>query len=88
MAPFARDLGYVDAAGKVLPPFVWNDDERRARMAALDALFFHLYGSECTADAEYILGTLPHRARAGREAPLAATARGTISLRLLERCCP
>ena len=28
MAPFARDMGHVDAAGDVLPPFVW-DEERR-----------------------------------------------------------
>jgi hypothetical protein len=39
MAPFARDLGYVDAAGEVLPPLVWNEEDRRARLAALDALF-------------------------------------------------
>ena len=24
MAPFARDMGHVDAAGEVLPPYVWN----------------------------------------------------------------
>ena len=29
MAPFARDLGHVDEAGQVRPPFVW-DEERRA----------------------------------------------------------
>ena len=44
MAPFARDLGYVVEAGRVMPPFVWNDEERRTRLAALDALFFWLYG--------------------------------------------
>ncbi len=58
MAPFARDLGYVDAKGEVLPPFVWNDEERRARRAALDALFFHLYGLNAD-DAAYILDTFP-----------------------------
>jgi hypothetical protein len=58
MAPFARDLGYVDAAGKVLPPLVWNDEERRARLAALDALFFWLYGLNAD-DAAYILDTFP-----------------------------
>ena len=57
-SPFARDLGYVDAAGQVLPPFVWNDEERRARLAALDALFFWLYGLNLD-DATYILGTFP-----------------------------
>ena len=56
LAPFARDLGYVDAAGKVLPPFDWNDEDRRARMAALDALFIHLYGLNAD-DAAYILDT-------------------------------
>lgn len=58
MAPFARDLGYVDDQGAVLAPFVWNEDERRARLAALDALFFYLYGLG-TDDAAYILGTFP-----------------------------
>ncbi len=58
MAPFARDLGYVDAAGQVLPPFVWNDEERRARLAGLDALFFWLYGIPAK-DVKYILGTFP-----------------------------
>ena len=58
MALFARDLGYVDAAGQVLPPFVWNDEERRARLAALDALFFHLYSLNAD-DASYILDTFP-----------------------------
>lgn len=58
MAPFARDMGYVDAAGEVLPPFVWNEDERRARMAGLDAVFFYLYGLD-GADASYILNTFP-----------------------------
>ena len=58
MAPFARDLGYVDTAGQVLPPFVWNDEERRARLAALDALFFWLYGLNAD-DAAYILCTFP-----------------------------
>ncbi len=58
MAPFARDLGYVDSSGKVLPPFVWNDEERRSRMAALDALFFHLYGLDAD-DAAYIMDSFP-----------------------------
>ena len=58
MSPFARDLGYVDAAGQVLPPFVWDDEERRTRLAALDALFFYLYGLSAD-DAAYILDTFP-----------------------------
>jgi len=58
MAPFARDLGYVDSSGNVLPPFVWNDEERRLRMAALDALFFQLYGLDAD-DAAYIMDSFP-----------------------------
>lgn len=58
MAPFARDLGFVDVQGDVLPPFVWNDEERRTRLAALDALFFYLYGINAE-DAAYMLNTFP-----------------------------
>ena len=58
MAPFARDLGYVDSAGQVLPPFVWDIEERRTRLAALDALFFWLYGLGLD-DAAYIMDTFP-----------------------------
>ena len=58
MAPFARDMGFVDAVGNVLPPFVWNDEERRARLAGLDAVFFWLYGIAAD-DAAYILSTFP-----------------------------
>ncbi|MCL2831452.1 MAG: Eco57I restriction-modification methylase domain-containing protein [Betaproteobacteria bacterium] len=58
LAPFARDLGYVDAKGEALPPFIWNEEERRARMAGLDALFFHLYGLNAE-DAAYVLDTFP-----------------------------
>ncbi|MFN3397101.1 MAG: hypothetical protein ACK4ZS_01045, partial [Sulfurimicrobium sp.] len=52
LAPFARDLGYEGA------PFTWIDDDRRHRMARLDALFFHLYGLSRD-DAAYILDTFP-----------------------------
>jgi len=58
LAPFARDLGYVDAAGQVLPPFVWDDEDRRTRLAALDALFMHLYGLNVD-DAAYVMDTFP-----------------------------
>ncbi len=58
MAGFARDLGYVDAAGAVKPPFVWDADDRAHRMARLDALFMHLYGLS-EADADYLLSTFP-----------------------------
>ena len=52
LAPFARDLGYDG------PPFLWDEDDRRHRMARLDALFFHLYGID-REDAAYILDTFP-----------------------------
>ena len=42
LAPFARDLGWVDAQSEVKPPFVWHAEDRRQRLAALDGLFFHL----------------------------------------------
>ncbi len=58
LAPFARDMGYVDAAGQVLPPFVFDPLDRAHRMARLDAVFMHLYGIHLE-DAAYILNTFP-----------------------------
>ncbi|MDF1482602.1 hypothetical protein PYV55_11140 [Extensimonas sp. H3M7-6] len=58
LAPFARDLGYVDAAGQPLAPIAWDDAQRRARLTALDALFFHLYGLGAD-DAAHILDAFP-----------------------------
>ena len=58
LAPFARDLGHLDASGQVLPPFVWDDDDRRRRLAALDGLFMHLYGLD-EADAGHVLDSFP-----------------------------
>ena len=52
LQPFARDLGYGG------PPFVWDEEDRRHRVARLDALFFHLYGISRD-DAAYILSTFP-----------------------------
>jgi len=52
LAPFARDVGYDG------PPFKWDEDDRRHRMARLDALFFQLYGIS-REDAAYILDTFP-----------------------------
>ncbi|MFZ2302182.1 MAG: hypothetical protein WAW10_09985 [Gallionella sp.] len=52
LAPFARDLGYDGA------PFKWDENDRRHRLARLDALFFHLYGINRD-DAAYILDTFP-----------------------------
>ncbi len=59
LAPFACDLGHVDADGAVLPPFAW-DEERRLRLRArLDALFFILYGVTDRDDVRYIFSTFP-----------------------------
>ncbi len=52
MKPFAEDMGY---GGE---PFVWDEDDRRHRLARLDALFFHLYGLD-RKDAAYILDQFP-----------------------------
>jgi hypothetical protein len=58
MAVFARDMGYLNADGEVLPPFDWDELERRQRRARLDALYFHLYGLS-REDADYVLSTFP-----------------------------
>jgi hypothetical protein len=58
MAPFARDMGWVDEDGEVKPPFLWDEADRRQRRARLDALYFHLYGIG-REDADYILSTFP-----------------------------
>ena len=44
MAPFARDMGHVDAKGEVLPPFIWDEERRLHLRAKLDAIYFILYG--------------------------------------------
>lgn len=59
MAPFARDMGYVDAAGKVRPPFTWDEDRRLKLRAKLDAIYFHLYGVTDRDDVRYIYSTFP-----------------------------
>lgn len=59
MAPFARDLGYVDAKGKVKAPFVWDDQRRLELRAKLDAVYFHLYGVTKRDDVRYIYSTFP-----------------------------
>ena len=59
MAPFARDLGYMDEDGVVKPPFRW-DKERRLRLRArLDAVFFDLYGVTDRDDIRYVYSTFP-----------------------------
>ena len=57
MAPFARDMGYVDDAGNTKPPFVWDKERRLALRARLDAVFFHLYGIIDRNDIRYIYST-------------------------------
>lgn len=52
MKPFARDMGFDG------DPFAWDEDDRRHRMARLDALFFQLYGISRD-DAAYILEQFP-----------------------------
>ncbi|MEO6021561.1 MAG: hypothetical protein ABIP64_00260, partial [Burkholderiales bacterium] len=58
LAPFARDMRYVDEKGEVKPPFAWDESDRRHRKARLDALFMRLYGLS-KEDAGYILDTFP-----------------------------
>src|SRR5690606_10050217 len=52
LAHFARDLGYDG------PPFTWDAEDRRHRMARLDALYFRLYGLSRD-EASYVLDTFP-----------------------------
>ena len=59
MAPFARDMGYVDDAGDVKPPFRWDEERRLHLRARLDAVFFHLYGVTDRDDVRYIYSTFP-----------------------------
>ena len=59
MAPFARDMGYVDKAGKAKPPFTWDEARRLYLRAKLDAVFFHLYGVTDRDDIRYIYSTFP-----------------------------
>ncbi len=59
MAPFARDMGYVDDAGELRPPFNWDEDRRLKLRAKLDAIYFHLYGVTDRDDVRYIYSTFP-----------------------------
>ena len=54
MASFARDLGYVNEAGEVCPPFPWDSDRRHHLQSELDAIYAHMYGLQRT-DLEWIL---------------------------------
>lgn len=59
MAPFARDMGYVDQNGKIKPPFLWDEERRLHLRAKLDAVFFHLYGVTDRNDVRYVFSTFP-----------------------------
>ena len=59
MEPFARDMGYVDKAGTLKPPFTWDEERRLVLRAKLDAVFFHLYGISDRDDIRYIYSTFP-----------------------------
>ena len=59
MAPFARDMGYVDELGEVKAPFTWDEDRRLILRSKLDAVFFHLYGVTDHDDIRYIYSTFP-----------------------------
>ena len=59
IAPFARDMRYVNEDGKVKPPFVWDEERRLHLRAKLDAVFFHLYGVTDRNDVRYIFSTFP-----------------------------
>ena len=59
MAPFARDMGHMDQAGAVLPPFPWDEGRRLRLRAKLDAVFFHLYGVTDRDDVRYVYSTFP-----------------------------
>jgi hypothetical protein len=69
MAPFARDMGYVNQDGSVKPPIIWNEAERRQLRARLDALYFILYGVTEDDDIRYIsFYVSDHRAQGPRRA--------------------
>ncbi len=59
LASFAEQLGYLDASGRVRPPFVWNEDRRLRLRAKIDAVFFHLYGVSDRDEVRHIYSTFP-----------------------------
>lgn len=67
MAPFAHAMHYVDAKGKVKPPFKWDEARRLKLRAKLDAVFFYLYGVTDRKDVSYIYSTFPIVERQERE---------------------
>ena len=59
IAPFARDMRYVNEDGKVKSPFVWDEERRLHLRAKLDAVFFLLYGVTDHDDVRYVFSTFP-----------------------------
>jgi hypothetical protein len=59
MAPFAADIGFIDATGTARPPFAWDDARRLELRAKLDAVYFHLYGVTGRDDIRHIYSTFP-----------------------------
>lgn len=59
LAPFARDMGWVEADGTVKAPHPWDEAERRLLRARLDALYFILYGLTDPDDVRHVLSTFP-----------------------------
>ena len=60
MAPFARDMEYVDdTTDEVLPPFRWDEERRLNLRAKLDAIYFLLYGIEERSDINHIYSNFP-----------------------------
>jgi hypothetical protein len=68
MAPFARDMGYVDPSGKVKPPFPWDEEQRFQLRAKLDALYFHLYGVTDRDEVRHVYSTFSVIKREEQEA--------------------
>ena len=53
----AADLGHLDDAGEVRPPFPWDPERRLHLRAKLDALFFYLYDVTDRDDVRYVWST-------------------------------
>lgn len=67
MVEFATDMGYVDEAGQVKAPFIWDEERRLKLRAKLDAVFFHLYGITDRDDVRYVYSTFSIVERDERE---------------------
>ena len=59
MAPFAREMDYLDDSGDVRTPFPWDEGRRLQLRAKLDALFFLLYGVTGRDDVRFVYSTFP-----------------------------